>query len=231
MNDNLAELIGFIIGDGFLDNYQKHYRIGFVGDPIKDKEYFEYIQGLIKKVWNKQPRIFLHKRGIYMIVNSKDAFLELTQKYGLPIGEGKCEKVTIPKEILNNWNLAKHTIRGIVDTDGTVFVSNKPRSPNYPSIEISTCSLKLAQQLKGILSDKDFKVANIRRYQSKKKNRRPEFKVALYGRENVRKWLNKIGFSNTIKRKKAENAVNYWTTSNLPNLPVPSCFSPLNSET
>ncbi|MBS3147594.1 hypothetical protein J4219_01790 [Candidatus Woesearchaeota archaeon] len=53
MDEYLAELIGIIIGDGNLSNTQNHYRIGFVGDPKKDKEYFEHIQLLIRKVWNK----------------------------------------------------------------------------------------------------------------------------------------------------------------------------------
>lgn len=44
MDEFIAELLGIIIGDGNLSNVQKHYRIGFVGDPINDKEYFEYIK-------------------------------------------------------------------------------------------------------------------------------------------------------------------------------------------
>jgi hypothetical protein len=205
MDKNLSELIG-IIGDGNLSNPQKHYRIGFTGDPVNDKRYFEYIKDLIKKTWNKDARIFHARRGIRIVVNSKPAFVELTQTYHLPIGEGKSERVVIPEIIAKDWNSAKHTIRGIVDTDGSIFVADKPRSPNYPSIEISTNSIRLARQLKMILSTQGFRVANIWSYQSKKSSF-PSFKVPLNGRENVRRWLRYIGFSNPTKRKKAEKAI------------------------
>lgn len=207
MNKYLAELIGIEIGDGFLDNAQKHYRIGIAGDPINDREYFDYVKTIIKKQWMKDAKIVERQRAIYIRINSKSAFLELTQKYQLPIGEGKCEKVVIPEIIAKDWSLAKHAIRGIVDTDGSIFVADKPRSLNYPSIEITTCSLILATQLKKILSEHGFRVANIWRYQSKKKNTRPSFKVPLNGYENVYKWLRLIGFSNPVKRKKAENVI------------------------
>ena len=36
LNKELAEFIGIIIGDGFLDGNFGHYNIGIVGDPIKD---------------------------------------------------------------------------------------------------------------------------------------------------------------------------------------------------
>ena len=49
MNKHYAELIGIVIGDGFLDGYQKHYRIGIVGNPKDEREYYNYIQFLIKK--------------------------------------------------------------------------------------------------------------------------------------------------------------------------------------
>ncbi len=207
MDEKISELIGIIIGDGNLDNCQKHYRIGITGDPINDKEYFFYIQSLIKKIWNKDVKIAHRGLGIRIVVNSKSAFAEITQKYGLPIGEGKCHKVIIPKVIEKDWNHAKHTIRGIVDTDGSIFVANKSGCPNYPSIEITTTSIKLAEQLRSILLSNGFRVANIWCDRPRTPNSLPSYKVPLNGKENVRKWLDEIGFSNPVKRRKAEKAI------------------------
>ncbi|MEM3154049.1 MAG: LAGLIDADG family homing endonuclease [Candidatus Woesearchaeota archaeon] len=207
MHKDLPELIGIIIGDGNLSNVQKHYRIGFTGDPVNDKEYFDYVKVLIKKVWKKSVRIFLGGRGLRIVVNSKTSFTEVTQQYGLPIGEGKCEKVVIPESIANDWNLVRHAIRGLVDTDGSIFVADKRGSPKYPSIEITTCSIRLAEQLRRILLSRGFRVANIWCDRPRTPNSRPSYKVPLNGRANVIKWLQEIGFSNPIKRRKAEAAV------------------------
>jgi hypothetical protein len=164
-----------------------------------------HIQWLIKQVWNKDARIFIGGRGIRIVVNSKSVFTQLVEEYHIPVGEGKCAKVTIPQSIEQDWNLAKHTIRGIVDTDGSIFVADKPGSPKYPSIEITTCSFALATQLKELLSTHGFRVANIWGYQ--RANVRLSYKVALNGYKNLERWLQEIGFSNPVKRRKAEAAL------------------------
>src|SRR3989344_5693487 len=161
LNEKLAEFIGIVIGDGFLDGKFGHYNIGIVGHPIKDKEYYFYLQKLIKEICGKDVRIVHRAQGLRITFGCKELFQELTQFYKLPIGKGKCEKVVIPHNITSKWNLAKRTIRGIADTDGSVFCSNKPGAPNYPSIEITTSSINLAEQLRLILNNKGFRVANI----------------------------------------------------------------------
>jgi len=139
------------------------------------------------------------------VVNSKPIFLELSQKYGLPVGEGKCGKVVIPLIIFDDWNFARHTVRGIVDTDGSIFTANKRGSPQYPSIEITTCSIKLARQLKLILENNGFHVANVWCDPPGKLSTLPCYKVPLNGYKNVEKWMSEIGFSNPSKKKKANS--------------------------
>lgn len=60
----------------------------------------------------------------------------LVDELKIPHGQGKCEKVKIPDEIFRDWNLARYTIRGIMDTDGIIFVSRKKGINKYPSIEM-----------------------------------------------------------------------------------------------
>ncbi len=212
MNKYLAELIGIILGDGHLDNCQNHYRIGITGDIVKDREYFEYIKNLIKRVWKKDTPIYLREHCIRITVNSKPVFLELTQKYNLPFGEGKSYKTFIPECIARDWKFAKHAIRGLIDTDGTIFTADKRGAPNYPSIEITTSSLRLARQLRNILLARDFRVANI--WEDKARNNAgPSYKVPLNGHENVHKWMHEIGFSNPFKRRKAEAITTARTSS------------------
>lgn len=105
-------------------------------------------------------------------------------------------------EIAENWNLAKWTIRGIMDTDGTVFVSKKPGIEKYPTMEITTTSRLLAEQLRKLLLEQGFRVGNIRESLSKM-SKRIAYRVPLYGKGNIRKWLKEIGFSNEYKNKRA----------------------------
>lgn len=204
LNEKLAEFIGIVIGDGFLDGKFGHYNIGIVGDPIKDKEYFCYIRDLIKDICNRDVKIVHRARGLRITFGCKELFVELTNKYKLPIGKGKCEKVVIPDLIANNGDLAKYTIRGIADTDGSVFGANKPGAFQYPSIEITTSSIEMAHQIRDILISRGFRVAQIWKYQSKN-SAIPSYKIPLNGRKNLQFWLDKIGFSNPTKLRKAKS--------------------------
>lgn len=205
LNKEFAELIGIIIGDGFVHRHDNSYRIGIVGNPKTDMDYFYKIQKLIWTVWQKEARIVKRERGLRMTFGSKRAFEDWSIGLKLSYGEGKCERITIPRIIADNWNLAKHTIRGIVDTDGSVFTANKLGTPNYPSIEITTSSYLLALQLKEILEKQDFRVAKIWQYKSKLSSR-TTYKVPLNGYDNLAKWLEEIGFSNPNKLNRAISA-------------------------
>ena len=200
-----CELIGSLIGDGYIHTKNGKYIVGFTGNPITDKTYYDYLKSLIKLVWGKDASISFRDNGIRMKIYSKPTVKRLIRKFNIPCNKGKCFKVKIPNMIEKDWNLAKHTIRGIVDTDGSVFTADKPGSPNYPSIEITTSSKILAKQIRKLLSQNDFRVANIWSYKSKNSSK-PTYKVPLNGRENLKKWVNKIGFSNPYKLERALNA-------------------------
>ncbi|MBU2523469.1 MAG: hypothetical protein KKE23_04255 [Nanoarchaeota archaeon] len=202
ITEEVAELIGALIGDGYIYRKNGKYQIGFVGSPKTDMEYFESLRKLILSEWNKESKLTLRERGLRIIINSKELANFLIDELGIPHGDGKCEKVIIPKLIADDWNLARKSIRGIADTDGSVFVAQKPGTNNYPSIEITTSSKALADQIKNLLSENGFRVANIWSYKSKL-SKRTTYKVPLNGKENIRKWIEEIGFSNPYKLNRA----------------------------
>lgn len=206
INKNLAEIVGILIGDGYIYRKNRKYQIGFCGNPKTDIELFEKLKELIFKVWNKKVNFKVRAGGLRLVFNSKEICNFLIDDLRIPHGEGKCEKVLIPEIIARDWNLSKYTIRGIMDTDGTIFVSKKPGVDKYPTMEITTTSAKLAEQLRNILIGQDFRVGNIRKSLSKL-SARIAYRVPLYGKENVKKWLDKIGFSNEYKKQRALNYI------------------------
>jgi len=207
LNEGVAELIGALLGDGYIYQKNRKYQIGFVGSPLTDKEYFELLKRLILTEWNKEAKIKFRERGLRMVINSKEICNFLINDLEIPHGEGKCEKIKIPNKLLDDWKLTKCVIRGLVDTDGSVFVARKPGVEKYPSIEITTTSKELAYQLREILIKQGFRVANI--WESKSKtSRRIVYRVPLNGKENIKKWINEIGFSNPYKMNQALSYIN-----------------------
>lgn len=204
INERTAELVGAIIGDGYIYCKNNKYQIGIVGNPITDKEYFEKLKELIFLEWKKEVQAKFRFRGLRMVFNSKEVCEFLINDLKMPHGKGKGEKVIIPEIILNDLNLVKYTIRGIADTDGSVFVSKKPGIEKYPSIEITTTSINLANQLKEILTKMNFRVS-LRIGKRKNMIGLTPYRIGLYGKWNLKKWMEEIGFSNLYKHNRAMN--------------------------
>ena len=133
-SDSELELVGAIIGDGHIHMKPPKYHFGLTGNKVSDREYFLKLAGLIEKVWHKKTNIFVSGGGLRIRVYSRAIVKRLTSFYGLPFNDGKCYRVSIPEFLIGNFKNLRHVIRGITDTDGSVFVSDKPGSPNYPSL-------------------------------------------------------------------------------------------------
>ncbi|MDD5192615.1 MAG: LAGLIDADG family homing endonuclease [Candidatus Nanoarchaeia archaeon] len=204
LTEGIAELIGVIIGDGYIYRKNRKYQIGIVGSPKNDKEYFEKLKKLIYEEWDKKVKIKFRFRGLRMVFDSKRICEFLIDDMKMFHGKGKCQNIKIPEEIYKNWDLARHTIRGIADTDGSVFVSKKPGIEKYPSIEITTTSQNLANQLNQILIKRGFRVS-LRENVRKQINALKAYKIALYGKKNLKKWIEEIGFTNPYKLNRALN--------------------------
>jgi len=207
ITEGVAELIGVIIGDGYIYRKNRKYQIGIVGSPKTDREYFDKLKKLIYEEWNKEVKIKFRFRGLRMVFDSKKICEFLINDMKMFHGKGKCQNVKIPEEIFKNLKLSKCTIRGIADTDGSVFISKKPGIEKYPSIEITTTSQNLAHQLKQTLVKIGFRVS-LRENTGKQINALKAYKIALYGKENLKRWIKEIGFTNPYKLNRALSYLN-----------------------
>jgi len=204
---DFCELIGVIIGDGNI-YYRKNYKyvLMITGNPKTDNEFFQHLSDIIFRICGRRPKIKIRCGGLRLTFQSKNLIKFMIDELGFPYGEGKCYKIFIPNKLQSlEWNSLKCIIRGIADTDGSIFTFDKPGSPNYPSIEITTTSKKLAYQLDEILKNKGFR-SKLRYYVDKRYNT-TTFKIALNGWDMLNKWLNEIGFSHPIKFKKAVDII------------------------
>ena len=167
------------------------YRVEITGHPQLDKQYFGHLSMIAYHLFKKKSYpLLVRQRGLRWRLQSKAA-CSLLLELGIPAGKGKSHKVTIPDMIMQKeWDFAKWTMRGIMDTDGTLFFSKKTYDkPIYPTIEIRTCSKTLANQMTTILQQNGFR-ARLRG------DKTEGYHVALYGFEMLRHWIKEIGFSN-----------------------------------
>jgi len=205
--ENLAELIGVIIGDGnicFLPHTGSYY-VEITGNPKTENNYYKYLSKLFVKVVGKSGTISLRGRGLRIRVYSKEFVEFLIKDLGMHYGEGKFFKVVIPQKIFDEGEkMVAKCIRGIFDTDGTFFISKK-EGKLYPSIEIVTSSRILAIQIYDILL-KNFRV-NMRWRNSENYTKGRVYVIGLYGVNETKKWFRIIGSSNPSKFEKYANFI------------------------
>jgi intein/homing endonuclease len=165
LDENLAEVIGIIIGDGCISEYkpkaQSKTRLVLLitGSWEMDINYYEkFIQPVINKAFGIPGRIYHRKDDNtvrYWI--TKRSIIEWFIRQGLSKGP-KINRVEIPDKIIQNVIFAMACIRGIFNTDGCIYrryskqyKSHSKYYANYAVAEIRIKSEKLMNQISDIL--------------------------------------------------------------------------------
>jgi len=198
LDDELAEFCGVLMGDGNLWTNDRKYEITITGNP-KDKGHLDFIAGYVIRAI--KPRVYyrVRGRGLRLTIYSKMFFLFLTNYLGFGIGSKK-SRGAIPSRIAESRNFRLRFIRGIFDTDGSVFTSDKRGVDNYPTIEITNENSELLLSIRKILDAEGFKTTF-------RKSNSNTFKIAIHGNKMIRLWLDVVGSSHPRKRLKMESII------------------------
>jgi intein/homing endonuclease len=140
------------------------------------------------------PYYRIRGRGRRLSIYSKKFYLFITSDIGIPGGTKKCT-IGIPEKISSNYSFLKFFIRGLFDTDGSVFTSSKPGIQNYPTLEITSSNVKLSNDILTSLNKFGFRTHM--RYAAK-----GSYKISIYGKTMLQKWFYEIGSSNPVKYRK-----------------------------
>ena len=197
LDEDHAEFCGIIMGDGNLWTNNRKYEVTITGDIKNDKEYFNALASFVRNKIGKEPYYRIRGRGLRITIYSKEYYKFLTDKVGMKDRMLKSES-GFPASIKGNETFLRRFIRGLFDTDGTIFLSDKKGSPDYPTLEIASSNLKLVDELHTALSGFNFRV-------HKRKTTKNGYKVSIYGKEMIRKWSSLIGSSNPHKKAKMED--------------------------
>ena len=182
----LAAFIGIMLGDGgFHSKYQ--FTISF--NYKTDREFAEYVARLIKRLFNVGYKIIREKDnlGADIIVSSRSV-VDFLLKQGLKAGNKIKNQVDIPAWIKKNKEFRKVCIRGLFDTDGSLYghrykVNNKWYE--YLKLDFTSCSKPLLGSVYAILSDLGIK--------SSLKG----VHISVSAKADVNRYLATVGSSNT----------------------------------
>lgn len=201
LTSELAEFIGILAGDGHVTFNTRQNKILITGNLKTDLNYLKsYVKNLIETLFNIEPYFTYRKdRNAFVVYFYSKEIVDFIKQLGFYKLKSD---IKIPPSIYQDCLKMQRFVRGLFDTDGSIFVSDKKGAPDYPCIELTTISKHLGILTANFLRNQGFRVPKIRSYKYKHSNN-ISYKVSLYGWENLSKWIAEIGFSNRYKLKRA----------------------------
>lgn len=118
-SNELAEFVGIMLGDGHVDRYQ----ITITLDSETDREYADYVAHLIERLFAVRvvKTLRMKARCIILTVSSIE-LVEYLAVTGLVRGNKVTQQVAIPDWIMQDRDYSLACVRGLFDTDGSVFL-------------------------------------------------------------------------------------------------------------
>ncbi len=135
-SEQLAELVGALLGDGNITRYVKGkkvrvYQIKIAGDYRADRDYhINYLKPLFDTLFSvSASEILVPKHNErFLLVSSKEA-VDFFRTMGLKDGNKIRNNVTIPRWVWNDDRFfLRACVRGLIDTDGSLFRMSKKDS-------------------------------------------------------------------------------------------------------
>jgi len=185
---DFAELYGILLGDGCIYSNLTGFCIS--GNSVLDKHYLEsYVSDLIFRLFNLRPKIYYSKeaKSVRCVLYSK-AIARLLVRRGFPKGYKKINKVKIPNRLFKKKSLIRACIRGINDTDGSIY--HQKNSKIILDICIKTKSL-LDSTIRAFM-EINFPINYTHN------------RIYLCGQKSISKFIEEIGSSNLRNIKKYE---------------------------
>ena len=197
LTEELAYFLGFHVGDGHMSvqrrknkidyrlAYDDHHENGFLW-------YIEYINPLIKKLFNKEANITKTTRGTVNIsFRSKAILVFLNRCCEIPCGQKKY--ISVPSIIQKSDNNIKASfLRGLADTD---FSLSFKKDGKYPTINHGTYSKTLHESVKLLLIELGISCFAAMYHRERKGTKLITYQIDINGRKNLEKWMDLIGFS------------------------------------
>lgn len=183
----LAEFFGLMIGDGGINN---PWQANITLNAIKDKEYGAYISKLCKVLFGIVPAIRKRKERQALVISlASTTIVDFLVMNGLPRGNKLKNGLRIPAWILAKKRYRIACVRGLMDTDGCLFIhKHVVAGKNYNNLGL--CFTSYSVELIGQVADIFEECGIIPHVDGRKQH------VYLYRADAVIKYLKIFGTSN-----------------------------------
>lgn len=187
LSSELAEFVGILLGDGCITRRQVQISLNKKADRL----YVPHVADLSHKLFGRKPNL-IHRENynVSIIYYSGVNLVNYLLSIGMQVGSKVKQQVGVPDWIKSSEEYDKSCLRGLVDTDGGIFLHKyKVNSKNYVYKKLSFTNRSIPLI--------DFVRATLKKYGLNPKVTKMESKrVWLYNSSEVEKYLKIVGSNN-----------------------------------
>jgi len=190
-SSELAELLGILAGDGHLGVYQATVTT----NSDTDREHAEYIKMLCEKLFSVPVRISYRKKqkACVVVVSSKEVCRFLARK-GMTQGHKIRSGMHMPPWVQARKVFRLAFIRGLFDTDGSVYVDiHQIKGRIYKNI-----AMMFSNRCLPLLADFKSTLESVGLHPTQK----TKYAVFLRRKKEIQQYFKLIGFSNSKHKRK-----------------------------
>lgn len=156
-----AELIGIVLGDGHIhepkktsNTIQYFLEISLNGEETEIKT---NIQDILYRLSGLKPRLNQKEGKAQALFVSSKKLVENLKRLGLTPGNKTENQVGIPDWILAEKEFCRRCLRGLIDTDGSIYYDKREGDREYKRISFKNASENLLQDFITACSKLDIK--------------------------------------------------------------------------
>ena len=202
--EDLAEFIGILLGDGcifksYSKKEQKHFFFVLVTGHLHDLKYYQStVRPLVRKLFHVSGYMQRRENTLAFLIKSRRIY-DFLRSADMPDGEKvRNEALSIPEWITQKPEFLKACIRGITDTDGSVF-----RSGKGARIQYKFASKSLTKSMQNALISLGYHPTQVRRTESFNKERNYiGWRFYLSRQNEIDRFVYDIGFRNNWHKKR-----------------------------
>lgn len=183
-SQELAELIGILMGDGHLGTYQ----LSVATSSETDVAHATFIKTLLSTLFEVHVSISSREQAhVLVILLSSKAVCEFLERAGMPKGNKLTHGLMPPRWIIDNEDFCTAFLRGLVDTDGCVYQDRhtvKGKTYSSTCIAFTSASPSLLSFFESTLRGRGYHPTRWGRH------------IRLRRKEEVFRYAREIGFNN-----------------------------------
>ena len=210
LDEDLAYLFGLLVGDGCVSiGKRSHYRVIFVNNDV---ELVSSFKNLMKKYFDLEPSGEVYKNGSYHLEYYSKLVVEFFVACGVTYTTALDKKIPfVIKRSSKNCFMA--FIKGLMDTDGSCYVSYNDDGKMSCEVSLSTSSEQLGREIQsvllniGVVSNFNLSTKSCKKSLFNRKvesNCADAYKVRITGFYNLYLYNKEISFKLSRKRNKLE---------------------------